>query len=66
MFIKINNSEINEITLRKTKKKKKEKKKRKKERKKGNETCTISEYEKTDDVLWELICLVSEGPLKWQ
>ena len=34
MFIKVNNSEINEITLRKTKKKKKEKKKeRKKERK---------------------------------
>ena len=34
MFIKINNSEINEITLRKTKKKKKKKKKeRKKERK---------------------------------
>ena len=33
MFIKINNSEINEITLRKTKKKKK-KKKKKKERKK--------------------------------
>ena len=32
MFIKINNSEINEITLRKTKKKKK-KKKKKKERK---------------------------------
>ena len=62
MFIKISNSEINEITLRKTKKKKK----RKKERKKGNETCTISEYEKTDDVLWELICLVSEGPFKWQ
>ena len=61
MFIKINNSEINEITLGKTKKKKK-----KKERKKGNETCTISEYEKTDDVLWELICLVSEGPFKWQ
>ena len=60
MFIKINNNEINEITLRKTKKK------RKKERKKGNETCTISEYEKTDDVLWELICLVSEGPFKWQ
>ena len=58
MFIKINNSEINEITLGKTKKKKK--------RKKGNETCTISEYEKTDDVLWELICLVSEGPFKWQ
>ena len=35
MFIKINNSEINEITLRKTKKKKKKRKKkeRKKERK---------------------------------
>ena len=34
MFIKINNSEINEITLRKTKKKKKKKKKeREKERK---------------------------------
>ena len=34
MFIKVNNSEINEITLRKTKKKKKEKRKeRKKERK---------------------------------
>ena len=34
MFIKVNNSEINEITLRKTKKKKKRKKKeRKKERK---------------------------------
>ena len=49
MFIKINNSEINEITLGKTKKKKK--KERKKERKKGNETGTISEYEKTDDVL---------------
>ena len=57
MFGKINNSEINEITLRKTKKK---------ERKKGNETCTISEYEKTNDVLWQLICLVSEGPFKWQ
>ena len=57
MFIRINNSEINEITLRKTKKK---------ERKKGNETCTISEYEKTNDVLWQLICLVSEGPFKWQ
>ena len=57
MFIKINNSEINEITLRKTKKK---------ERKKENETCTISEYEKTNDVFWQLICLVSESPFKWQ
>ena len=37
MFIKVNDSEINEITLRKTKKKKKEKKKkeRKKERKRN-------------------------------
>lgn len=58
MFIKINNNEINEITLRKTKKKK--------DRKKGNEACTISEYEKTNDVLWQLICLVSDGPFKWQ
>ena len=33
MFIKVNNSEINEITLRKTKKKKRKKKERKKERK---------------------------------
>ena len=33
MFIKINNSEINEITLRKTKKKKKERKKERKETK---------------------------------
>ena len=35
MFIKINNSEINEITLGKTKKKKKRKKERKKERKRN-------------------------------
>ena len=33
MFIKVNNSEINEITLRKTKKKKKERKKERKETK---------------------------------
>ena len=59
MFIKINNNEINEIKLRKTKKKERIWKKR-------NETGTISEYEKTNDILWQLICLVSEGPFKWQ
>ena len=59
MFIKINNNEINEIKLRKTKKKERIRKKR-------NETGTISEYEKTNDILWQLICLVSEGPFKWQ
>lgn len=59
MFIKTNNNEINEIKLRKTKKKERIRKKR-------NETGTISEYEKTNDILWQLICLVSEGPFKWQ
>ena len=59
MFIKINNNEIHEIKLRKTKKKERIRKKR-------NETGTISEYEKTNDILWQLICLVSEGPFKWQ
>lgn len=59
MFIKINNNEINEIKLRKTKKKERIRKKR-------NETGTICEYEKTNDILWQLICLVSEGPFKWQ
>ena len=59
MFIKINNNEINEIKLRKTKKKERIRKKR-------NETGTLSEYEKTNDILWQLICLVSEGPFKWQ
>ena len=59
MFIKINNNEINEIKLRKTKKKERIRKKR-------NETGTISEYEKTNDILWQLICLVSEVPFKWQ
>ena len=59
MFVKINNNEINEIKLRKTKKKERIRKKR-------NETGTISEYEKTNDILWQLICLVSEGPFKWQ
>ena len=59
MFIKINNNEINEIKLRKTKKKERIRKKR-------NETGTISEYEKTNDILWQLICLVSDGPFKWQ
>lgn len=59
MFIKINNNEINEIKLRKMKKKQRI-------RKKGNETGTIPEYEKTNDILWQLICLVSEGPFKWQ
>ena len=59
MFIKINNNEINEIKLRKTKKKERIRKKR-------NETGTISEYEKTNDILWQLTCLVSEGPFKWQ
>ena len=59
MFIKINNNEINELKLRKTKKKERIRKKR-------NETGTISEYEKTNDILWQLICLVSEGPFKWQ
>ena len=47
MFIKINNNEINEIKLRKTKKKERIRKKR-------NETGTISEYEKTNDILWQL------------
>lgn len=59
MFIKTNNNEITEIKLRKTKKKERIRKKR-------NETGTISEYEKTNDILWQLICLVSEGPFKWQ
>ena len=65
MIIKINNNEINEITIRKTKKERKKETKKRTETKR-NETCTISEFEKTNDVLWQLICLVSEGPFKWQ
>ena len=65
MIIKINNNEINEITIRKTKKERKKERKKRNETKR-NETCTISEFEKTNDVLWQLICLVSEGPFKWQ
>ena len=65
MIIKINNNEINEITIRKTKKERKKERNKRNETKR-NETCTISEFEKTNDVLWQLICLVSEGPFKWQ